>query len=74
VPLMGDETILRLSPVPRRAWSLRGAPAEVPVTGRDAERVPFAALDSHTGRRICRRGSGMRQGNFHALLRGMRRR
>jgi hypothetical protein len=74
VLLMEDETILRLFPALRRAWSLRGAPAEVPITGRNAKRVLFATINLHTGHRICLRGANMRQGNFHALLREVRRR
>jgi transposase len=72
--LMEDETILRLFPVLRRAWSLRGQQAEVPITGRNAKRVLFATINLRTGQRICLRGANMRQVNFHALLREVRRR
>ena len=41
--LMEDETILRLFPVLRRAWALRGQQAVVPITGRNAKRVLFGA-------------------------------
>ncbi|MFL6334758.1 MAG: transposase, partial [Pyrinomonadaceae bacterium] len=71
---MEDETILRLFPVLRRAWSLRGQQAEVPITGRNAKRVLFTTINLRTGRRICRRGANMRQVNFHALLSEVRRR
>jgi transposase len=74
VLLMEDETILRLFPVLRRAWSLRGRQAEVPITGRNAKRVLFATINLRTGRRICLRGADMRQVNFHALLSEVRRR
>jgi len=74
VLLMEDETILRLFPVLRRAWSLRGQQAEVPITGRNAKRVLFATINLRTGRRICLRGANMRQVNFHALLSEVRRR
>ena len=74
VLLMEDETILRLFPVLRRAWSLRGQQAEVPITGRNAKRVLFATINLRTGQRICLRGANMRQVNFHALLREVRRR
>ena len=74
VLLMEDETILRLFPVLRRAWSLRGQQAEVPITGRNAKRVLFATLNLRTGHRICLRGVNMRQVNFHALLSEVRRR
>lgn len=74
VLLMEDETILRLFPVLRRAWSLRGQQAEVPITGRNAKRVLFATINLRTGHRILMRGAHMRQVNFHALLREVRRR
>lgn len=74
VLLMEDETILRLFPVLRRAWSLRGEQAQVPITGRNAKRVLFATINLRTGHRICLRRANMRQGNFHALLREVRRR
>ena len=74
VLLMEDETILRLFPVLRRAWSLRGQPAVVPITGKNAKRVLFATINLRTGHRICLRAPNMRQENFHALLREVRRR
>jgi len=43
VLLMEDETILRLFPILRRAWSLRGEQAVVPITGRNAKCVLFAS-------------------------------
>lgn len=72
--LMEDETILRLFPVLRRAWSLRGQQALVPITGQNAKRVLFATIDLRTGRRICLRGRDMKQANFQALLCEVRRR
>ena len=74
VLLMEDETILRLFPVLRRAWSLRGQQATVPISGRNAKRVLFGAINLRTGRRICLRRPNMRQANFHDLLREVRRR
>jgi hypothetical protein len=74
VLLMEDETLLRLFPVLRRAWSLRGQQAAVPITGRNAKRVLFATINLRTGHRICLRGTNMRQVNFHALLAEVRRR
>lgn len=74
VLLMEDETILRLFPVLRRAWSLRGRQARVPITGQNARRVLFATIDLCTGRRICLRGRDMKQANFQALLREVRHR
>ena len=69
VLLTEDETILRLFPVLRRAWSLRGEQARVPITGQNAKRVLFAAINLRTGRRILMRGRNMRQASFQALLR-----
>ena len=72
--LMEDETVLRLFPVLRRAWSLRGQQAEVPITGRNAKRVLFGVINVRTGRRLCLRRADMRQANFQDLLREVRRR
>lgn len=74
VLLMEDETLLRLFPVLRRAWSLRGKQAVVPITGRNAKRVLFATINVRTGHRICIRRANMRQSNFHDLLSLVRRR
>jgi transposase len=71
---MEDETILRLFPVLRRAWSLRGEQALVPITGQNAKRVLFATISLRTGHRIVVRGRNMRQAYFQALLREVRRR
>lgn len=72
--LMEDETILRLFPVLRRAWSLRGEQARVPVTGQNAKRVLFGAINLRTGRRLVARGRDMGQACFQTLLREVRRR
>lgn len=72
--VMEDETILRLFPVLRRAWSLQGQQAQVPITGRNGKRVLFATINLRTGHRICLRAADMRQPNFHRLLREVRRR
>ena len=74
VLLIEDETILRLFPVLRRAWSRRGEQALVPITGQNAKRVLFATVNIRSGHRICRRGRDMKQANFQALLREVRRR
>lgn len=74
VLLMEDETILRLFPVLRRAWSLRGQQAQVPITGKNAKRVLFATINLRTGHRLCLRAANMRQENFHRLLHEVRRR
>lgn len=74
VLLMEDETILRLFPVLRRAWSLRGEQARVPITGQNAKRVLFGAINLRTGRRLVVRGHNMGQACFQTLLREVRRR
>jgi hypothetical protein len=74
VLLMEDETILRLFPVLRRAWSLRGYQARVPITGRNAKRVLFGTINIRTGHRIVHRYLNMRQESFQDFLRQLRRR
>lgn len=73
VILFEDETILRLFPVLRRAWSLRGEPAIVPITGGNAKRVLFGTINPLTGRRIVLRCPNMRQEHFQNFLRLLRR-
>jgi DDE superfamily endonuclease len=68
VLLFEDETILRLFPVLRRAWSLRGEQAIVPITGRNAKRVLFGTINPRTGHRIVLRRPNMRQENFQDFL------
>jgi transposase len=70
--LFEDETILRLFPVLRRAWSFRGEQAVVPITGNNAKRVLFGTLNPRTGHRIVFRSSAMRQAPFQAFLRLLR--
>lgn len=74
VLLMEDETILRLFPVLRRAWSLSGEQARVPITGRNAKRVLFGTINLRTGHRLVWRGPNMRQEQFQFFLREVRRR
>jgi transposase len=72
--LAQDETILRLFPVLRRAWSMRGEQAKVYITGRNAKRLLFATIDLRTGHRIVLRRTRMRQEDFQEFLRLVRRR
>lgn len=74
VLLAQDETILRLFPVLRRAWSMRGEQAKVYITGRNAKRVLFAAINLRTGHGIGLRRMRMRQEDFQDFLRLVRRR
>lgn len=72
VLLFQDETLLRLLPELRRAWSLRGQQAQVPITGRNAKCVLWGALNPRTGRRLVARRPTVRQQYFHRFLRQLR--
>ena len=72
--LFVDETALRLFPPLRAKWAWRGEQAAVRVTGRNAKRVLFGAVNPRTGHRVLTRGAGMRQAQFQAFLRLLRRR
>jgi transposase len=69
-----DETILRLFPVLRRAWSLSGRQATIGITGKNAKRVLFGAINLHTGHCILLRQAKMNQAGFQDFLRLLRRR
>lgn len=71
--LFEDETIIRLLPEIRRAWSLRGEQARIPITGENAKCVLFGTLDPRTGHRIVARGPNMKQQYFQRFLRLLRR-
>ena len=71
--LFEDETILRLFPVLRRAWALRGEQAKIGITGRNAKRVLFGTINLRTGHRILQRSPNMRQEHFCAFLHLLRR-
>lgn len=73
VLLFEDETLLRLFPMLRRAWSRRGEPARVPISGRNAKRVLYATLNPRTGHRLLMRAPNMRQAHFQRFLRLVRR-
>jgi hypothetical protein len=72
VLLFEDETILRLFPVLRRVWSLRGVQAFVPITGKNAKRVLFGTINPKTGHRIVLRRANMRQESYQDFLRLLR--
>lgn len=73
VLLILDETILRLFPPLRAAWAFEGEPAEVRITGRNAKRVLFGAINPRTGHRSVLRRPTMRQEDFQAFLWHLRR-
>jgi transposase len=72
--LFEDETLLRLFPVLRRAWGFRGEEVSIGITGRNAKRVLFGAINPRTGHRVLQRSDNMRQEAFHDFLRLLRRR
>jgi transposase len=72
IALFLDETILRLFPPLRCAWAFRGQQAEVRITGRNAKRVLFGAINPRTGHRLAVCRPGMRQEDFQAFLRHLR--
>ena len=67
-----DETILRLLPELRRAWSKRGEQAVVPITGQNAKRVLYGTINMHTGHRVVSIEPNLRQEHFQAFLRRLR--
>ena len=48
--LFVDATILRLFPPLRCAWAFRGEQAQVRISGRNAKRVLFGAIDLQSAR------------------------
>jgi transposase len=72
VLLFQDETILRWFPPLRYTWAFQGDQAVVPITGRNAKRVLFAALNPRTGHRLIVRRFRQRQEDFQAFLRHLR--
>ena len=67
--LAEDETDLLLFPPLRSAWSLRGQVKRVLLSGRNARRVVFGALNLRTGRRLFLPREHQRAGDFQAFLR-----
>ena len=72
VVLCEDETTLREFPPLRAGWGKVGQAVEVPVTGRNARRVVFGALNPFRGTRLCM--SAERNGGpaFREYLRWLR--
>jgi hypothetical protein len=68
VVLFEDETDLLLFPSLRAAWSVRGQPAEVPISGANAKRVVFGTINIHTGSRLLLEQKHHRGENFRAFL------
>jgi hypothetical protein len=70
--LAQDETDLLLFPPLRAAWAKRGAAARVWLTGRNARRVIFGALDLRTGARLLVPRPRGRSADFQAFLGAVR--
>jgi hypothetical protein len=63
-----DETDLLLLPPLRAGWALRGQPAPVPISGRNARRTVFGSLNLRTGHALFLAQSHKRTENFQAFL------
>jgi hypothetical protein len=74
VVLAEDETDVLLFPPLRAAWAERGQQAEVRISGRNARRVIFSALNLRTGHRVLVARHRQRSQDFGAFLRELRRR
>jgi transposase len=74
VVLFSDWTLLRLFPPLRARWAPVGTQATVPISGANARRVLFGAINLATARRavLVRRAAG--QADAQAFLRDLRRR
>ena len=70
--LVLDETTLRHLPPLRAAWALRGQQAQVRISGKNARRSLFGALDLRTGRRVLLVRTHQRLADFHRFLRKLR--
>ena len=66
--LFEDETDLLLFPPLRAAWGRRGEPLEVRLSGGNARRVVFGALNIETGRRLFLVRRRQRSEEFCAFL------
>jgi transposase InsO family protein len=66
--LAQDETDVLLLPVLRAGWALRGQPAEVPISGKNARRTVFGALHLRTGHLLCLDQVRKRAAEFQEFL------
>ena len=66
--LAEDETDLMMFPPLRAGWSRRGEPAEVHISGWNARRVIFGAMNLMTGTRLFLPRPKGRAGDFQAFL------
>lgn len=70
--LAQDETDLLLFPPLRSAWSKRGEVARVWLSGRNARRVIFGAMNLRTGTRLFVPREKGRSGDFQAFIEEVR--
>jgi DDE superfamily endonuclease len=70
--LAEDETDLLLFPPLRAAWSKRGEAARVWLSGRNARRTIFGAMNLRTGTRLFLPRQKGRSGDFQAFLEEVR--
>jgi hypothetical protein len=68
VLLVEDETDLLLFPPLRANWSRRGEPARVHISGWNARRVVFGAMNLRSGKRLFLARQHQRQHDFQAFL------
>ena len=66
--LVEDETDLLLFPPLRANWSRRGQPARVLLSGWNAHRVVFGAMNLRSGKRLFLARQRQRQHDFQAFL------
>lgn len=71
--LFTDWTLLRLFPPLRAMWAEIGTQAKVRITGQNAKRVLFGAINVRTARRTVCIGRGVGTGEVRAFLVGLRR-
>ena len=69
-----DWTLLRLFPPLRATWALTGTQAVAPITGANAKRVLFGAVDLRTAHRIVLIRRHARRADAQAFLGELRRR
>jgi transposase len=74
VLLCMDWTLLRLFPPLRATWALTGTQAVVPITGTNAKRVLFGAIDLRTAHRMVLVRRHARQADAQAFLGELRQR
>lgn len=68
VLLAEDETDLLLFPPLRANWSRRGEPAQVRISGWNAHRVVFGAMNLRSGKRLFLARHHQRQDDFQTFL------